>query len=67
MRTSPALTIPGDKVQTYELHASYWTAEANEAEERGAYRMAERYRAKAQTWLDRANKAANWHDPQDDR
>ena len=50
-----------DKAQDYENKASKWLADANEASERGDKAKAEMLYEKAQHWLDKANRARNWH------
>lgn len=59
-RTANHLAVSGDKAQTYEIHASKWLADANEASECGKYEKAEKCWQKAQYWLDKANKARGW-------
>lgn len=50
-----------DKAQEYELKASRWLADANEANERGDKARAEKLYDKAQYWLDKANVARGWN------
>jgi hypothetical protein len=45
---------------TAEERAGRWRADGNEASERGDKVKAEKCYAKAQYWLDRANKARGW-------
>lgn len=60
-RTIKNLEVSGDKAQTYEMHASKWLADGNEAEERGNRAKAEACFEKAQYWLDKANVARGWN------
>jgi hypothetical protein len=45
---------------TAEERGSFWLAEANEAEEKGNLKKAEKCLQKGQYWLDRANKKRGW-------
>lgn len=46
---------PELKRQYYEMMANRWLGDANEAEERGAVKTAEKCMKKAQYWLDKLN------------
>jgi hypothetical protein len=59
-RVAKHLEISGDKAQSYEHQASVWLSKGNEALEKGKRELAEKYYAKSQYWLDRANKARGW-------
>lgn len=49
-----------EKIRRAEELASRWLGDGNQAAEQGKKEKSEQYYAKAQYWLDRANKLRRW-------